>query len=57
MTVRRKIVTVIGDGANRYRDRSAVVGEWIAQSGYHLLTGGGGGVMAAGNAWSSGVME
>ncbi len=45
--MRRKVVTVVGDGANAHRDRSAVIGEWIAQSGYHLLTGGGGGVMAA----------
>jgi len=44
---RRAVVTVVGDGGNPYRDRSAVLGEWIGQSGYHLLTGGGGGVMAA----------
>jgi ribosomal-protein-alanine N-acetyltransferase len=47
MEFRRKVITVVGDGANPYRDRSNVLGEWIAQSGYHLLTGGGGGVMTA----------
>lgn len=45
--MRRYVVTVVGDGASSHRDRSAVLGEWIAQSGYHLITGGGGGVMAA----------
>jgi uncharacterized protein (TIGR00725 family) len=47
MNFRRKVVAVVGDGANPYREKSRLVGEWIAQSGYHLLTGGGGGVMAA----------
>src|SRR4051812_16990383 len=47
MDFRRKVITVVGDGANRHRDKSIVVAEWIAQSGYHLLTGGGGGVMAS----------
>lgn len=47
MDGRRKVVAVVGDGSNPYRDKSAVVAEWIAQSGFHLLTGGGGGVMAA----------
>src|SRR5690242_10780562 len=45
--MRRKVVAVVGDGAQAHRDRCVVIGEWIAQSGYHLLTGGGGGVMAA----------
>jgi len=47
MNLRRKVVAVVGDGANPNRDKSALVGEWIAQSGHHLLTGGGGGVMTA----------
>src|SRR5215467_5952944 len=47
MDVRRRVVLVAGDGANPHREKSTVVGEWIAQGGYHLLTGGGGGVMAA----------
>src|SRR5215510_8517893 len=45
--MRRHVIAVVGDGANSYRDRSSMLGEWIAQSGYHLLTGGGGGVIAA----------
>src|SRR3989442_499046 len=47
MLSRRKVVVVAGDGSEPYRDRSGAIGEWIAQSGCHLLTGGGGGVMAA----------
>src|ERR1051326_8712169 len=47
MAARRKVVLVAGDGANPHREKSAVVGEWVAQAGHHLLTGGGGGVMAA----------
>src|SRR5437773_1233495 len=47
MDSRQKVVAVVGDGTNPYHERSAVIAEWIAQSGYHLLTGGGGGVMAA----------
>jgi uncharacterized protein (TIGR00725 family) len=47
MNSRRKVVLVAGDGGNPHRDKSTVVGEWIAECGYHLLTGGGGGVMSA----------
>src|SRR5215470_7343961 len=47
MASRRKVVLVAGDGANPHREKSSVVGEWIAQAGYHLLTGGGDGVMVA----------
>jgi uncharacterized protein (TIGR00725 family) len=47
MNLRRKVVAVVGDGTNPHREKSILVGEWIAQSGYHLLTGGGNGVMKA----------
>jgi uncharacterized protein (TIGR00725 family) len=47
MESRRKVVLVAGDGANPYREKSTIVGEWLAQAGCHLLTGGGGGVMSA----------
>lgn len=47
MPLRRKVVLVAGDGSNPHRDKSTIVGEWLAQAGCHLLTGGGGGVMAA----------
>ena len=47
MEPRRKVVLVAGDGANPYREKTTIVGEWLAQAGCHLLTGGGAGVMAA----------
>jgi uncharacterized protein (TIGR00725 family) len=47
MHPRRKVVLVAGDGGNPHREKSRVVGEWLAQAGHHLLTGGGEGVMSA----------
>jgi ribosomal-protein-alanine N-acetyltransferase len=47
MDGRRKVVAVVGDGGKPHREKTMLVGEWIAQSGCHLLTGGGGGVMAS----------
>src|SRR5215831_10108391 len=47
MQSRRKVVLVAGDGGNPHREKSRLVGEWLAQAGHHLLTGGGDGVMAA----------
>lgn len=44
---RRPIVGVMGSHAGAHPDRARRVGEWIARQGYHLLTGGGGGVMRA----------
>lgn len=44
---RRLIVGVMGSGVERHDDLAAPLGRWIARGGYHLLTGGGGGVMAA----------
>ena len=41
------VIGVMGSRRFSHRERSRCVGRWIAQSGYHLLTGGGGGVMAA----------
>ena len=43
--LRPKVITVVGDGTHRHPDKTVAVAEWIAQSGHHLLTGGGGGVM------------
>ena len=37
----------MGSGRDPHTARSRRVGEWIARAGYHLLTGGGSGVMAA----------
>ena len=44
---RLPVVGVMGSGSKRYADRASRVGVWIARSGYHLLTGGGPGVMGA----------
>ena len=41
------IIGVMGSGSEAHTDKSAKLGEWIAESGFHLLTGGGGGVMSA----------
>ena len=44
---RLPVVGVMGSGREPHTERARRVGEWIARSGYHLLTGGGRGVMAA----------
>ncbi|MCY4028265.1 MAG: hypothetical protein OXH75_18370 [Acidobacteria bacterium] len=44
---RRPVVGVMGSGRDPHADRAHRVGIWLAQAGYHLLTGGGAGVMAA----------
>src|SRR5262249_46333707 len=41
------IVGVMGSGVERHDALAAPLGRWIARRGCHLLTGGGGGVMAA----------
>ncbi len=41
------VVGVMGSGSEPHADRARRLGEWIARTGYHLLTGGGAGVMAA----------
>lgn len=45
--VRRPVVGVMGASGAPHEERSRRVGAWIARAGYHLLTGGGPGVMAA----------
>ena len=45
--VRLPVVGVMGSGRNPHGVRARRVGAWIARAGYHLLTGGGAGVMAA----------
>ena len=47
MNHRKAIVGVIGSGTSPYSERSEQLGHWLAGKGVHLLTGGGGGVMAA----------
>lgn len=44
---RRKIIGVMGSGVEAHADLATVAGHTIARLGYHLLTGGGGGVMEA----------
>jgi uncharacterized protein (TIGR00725 family) len=44
---RLSIVGVMGSGSQSYRERASRIGRWLALEGVHLLTGGGGGVMAA----------
>ena len=44
---RLPIVGVMGSGNRPHLERASALGRWLAESGVHLLTGGGGGVMAA----------
>lgn len=44
---RLPVVGVMGSGREPHAARARRVGDWIARAGYHLLTGGGQGVMAA----------
>ena len=44
---RLPIVGVIGSGTDPYLDRSQGLGRLLAKMGFHLLTGGGGGVMSS----------
>lgn len=44
---RHPIIGVMGSHDETHRDRAREVGDWIGRQGYHLLTGGGGGVMGA----------
>ena len=37
----------MGSGTRSHEIRAGMVGQWLAKEGVHLLTGGGGGVMAA----------
>ncbi len=44
---RLPLVAVLGSGSEPHEARASEVGAWLAAEGVHLLTGGGGGVMAA----------
>ena len=44
---RRPVIGVMGSGVERHDTLADAVGTWIASQGFHLLTGGGEGVMAA----------
>jgi uncharacterized protein (TIGR00725 family) len=43
----RPFVGVMGSGSVEFAEMAEPLGRWIADQGYDLLTGGGGGVMAA----------
>ena len=45
--MQRPIVGVMGSGDSPCESRADPLGRWLARQGVHLLTGGGGGVMAA----------
>ena len=45
--MRRTMVGVMGSSRERYEELTFPLGVWLGQHGYHLLTGGGQGVMAA----------
>lgn len=44
---RTPIVGVMGSGTHSHAGSAAPLGRWLAEAGVNLLTGGGGGVMAA----------
>ena len=44
---RLPIVAVVGSGSRSHLECASALGRWLAECGVHLLTGGGGGVMAA----------
>lgn len=41
------VIGVVGSGTDEHREFAEPLGQWIAEEGHHLLTGGGAGVMAA----------
>ena len=47
MKTRIPIVGVMGSGTSSHEEHASRLGRWLAKRGVHLLTGGGGGVMAS----------
>ncbi len=47
MTIHKKVLGVIGSGSKPWDEFSLPLGHWIAEQGFHLVNGGGGGVMEA----------
>lgn len=45
--IRRPIIGVMGSSEHEHRDRAERLGRWVAEQGFHLLTGAGRGVMTA----------
>ena len=46
MNARKPLIGVIGSGTQAHNQLSAPLGKWIAESGCHLINGGGMGVMS-----------
>ena len=44
---RHPVIAVLGSGTEEYDRLARPLGEWLARQGFHLLTGGGAGVMRA----------
>jgi uncharacterized protein (TIGR00725 family) len=44
---KRRVIGVMGSGTNEHVELAVPLGAWIAEQGFDVLTGGGGGVMAA----------
>jgi uncharacterized protein (TIGR00725 family) len=47
MHTRLPVISVIGSGTQEHDHLARPLGEWLARQGFHLLTGGGAGVMRA----------
>ena len=43
---RLPVVAVVGSGTEKHSEYSVHLGKWLAENGFHLTNGGGGGVMA-----------
>ena len=44
-SINRPMIAVIGSGENEHPNLSIPLGRWLAENGYNLINGGGGGVM------------
>ena len=44
-SINRPMIAVIGSGENEHPNLSIPLGRWLAENGYNLIHGGGGGVM------------
>ncbi|MBF0430241.1 MAG: hypothetical protein HQK83_03105 [Fibrobacteria bacterium] len=44
-TKRLPVAGVMGSGSQSWQDRTSPLGVWLAENSFHLLTGGGSGVM------------
>jgi uncharacterized protein (TIGR00725 family) len=47
MIKKYSIIGVMGSGSEEYPEKTVPLGKWIAENGFHLLTGGGAGTMSS----------